>query len=388
MKPGLNKRIILTVFGLSLFVLLYSVGCGSHETQKRFATPRTDSSADVLSQKTPPPPASSTINSSDRADSQPQEFSSDTNRLDVDIDELIAASRESDVMSYLGVLASEEMEGRAVGTEGSNRAARYIADQFQTFGLKSPSQCTPPYYQMFFDHGRNTQNIIGILEGKSSSKAIVIGAHYDHLGTFESNIYYGADDNASGVAVLLYLAKQLGKLKSQLEKTIIFISFSGEESGLLGSSYYVKNPVHPLAETSMMFNFDMVGYYKRGGLRFIKRGDFSKFDLNIKSYCDNFSLRCSESSSSDETSDHLSFYQASIPSILVHTGTHIYQHTFEDKVSRIDSQGILKIANASLKIIWNQAWQKTPDLTSSFKNNYGIKELSSKKLIDCLNTMY
>ena len=371
MKLGLNKNFILTVFVLSLFVLLCSVGCGSHETQKRFATPRTDSSADVLSKTPPPPPASSSINSFDRT-IQAQDFSSDTNRYDVDIDDLIASSRESDVMSYLGVLASEDMEGRGVGTEGSNRAARYIADLFQTFGLKSPSQCTPPYYQMFFDHGQNTQNIIGILEGKSSSKAIIIGAHYDHLGTFESNTYYGADDNASGVSVLLYLAKQLGKLKSQLEKTIIFISFSGEESGLLGSSYYVKNPIFPLANTDMMFNFDMVGYYKRGGLRFIKRGDFSKFDLNIKSYCDNFSLRCSESSSSDEVSDHLSFYQASIPSILVHTGTHIYQHTFEDKVSRIDSQGILKIANASLKIIWNQVWQKTPDLTTSFKNNHPV----------------
>ncbi|CAN5843829.1 hypothetical protein BH20ACI4_BH20ACI4_18660 [soil metagenome] len=112
-------------------------------------------------------------------------------------------------------------------------------------------------------------NVIGIVEGRDAvlkNEAIVIGAHYDHLGkggrsslaANSTEIHHGADDNASGVAAMLELARQFAKEKDN-KRTLIFIAFGGEEEGLLGSKFYVNNPVFPLAKTVAMINMDMVG---------------------------------------------------------------------------------------------------------------------------------
>ena len=349
----------LVIFSVFLSWTLFSFGCGSIEMQERFpkTTPRTDDkSQDASTEKGNPPSTAPGRSSHKNNDSDQVSSNSSTENYKDSISKLnnlIEASTASDVMEHLKLLASDEMEGRAPGSEGGDKAARYISSLFHNSGLSSPSELSPEYYQNFSVGTSTTQNIIGVLQGKSQSDVVILGAHYDHLGMFGSNVYYGADDNASGVSVLLYLAKELSQLKSYLQKTIIFIAFSGEESGLLGSSYYIENPVLPLKNTSLMINFDMVGYYKRGGLNFIKQGNFTKIPLNISTYCSELSLRCYEKSSSTETSDHTSFYKASIPAMLIHTGSHIYEHTFNDTVDKIDQDGILKVATTSLKIIWD-----------------------------------
>ena len=114
--------------------------------------------------------------------------------------------------------------------------------------------------------------MIGILEGRDDvlkNEAIVIGAHYDHLGrggqgslaVNSSDIHHGADDNASGTAAIIELARYFAKEKIN-KRTLIFIAFSGEEEGLIGSKYYVNNPVFPLEKTVAMINLDMVGRMK------------------------------------------------------------------------------------------------------------------------------
>src|SRR5439155_186748 len=126
-------------------------------------------------------------------------------------------------------------------------------------------------------------NVVGILRGSDpvlSEEAIVIGAHYDHLGRGgegslaprEGDIHHGADDNASGVAGLIELARVLSTQNPKLRRTIVFIAFSGEEEGLIGSSYYVNHPIVPLANTVAMINMDMIGRLKErklivGGVR-------------------------------------------------------------------------------------------------------------------------
>ncbi|OLE51175.1 MAG: hypothetical protein AUG51_24365 [Acidobacteria bacterium 13_1_20CM_3_53_8] len=113
-------------------------------------------------------------------------------------------------------------------------------------------------------------NVIGILEGSDpqlKTEAIVIGAHYDHLGRGgsgslaprEGDIHHGADDNASGVAGLLELARIFSAKRARISRTLVFIAFSGEEEGLLGSSFYVNHPVVPLEQTVAMINMDMIG---------------------------------------------------------------------------------------------------------------------------------
>ncbi|HKR01988.1 MAG TPA: M20/M25/M40 family metallo-hydrolase, partial [Pyrinomonadaceae bacterium] len=120
-------------------------------------------------------------------------------------------------------------------------------------------------------------NVIGILEGSDpvlKSEAVIIGAHYDHLGRGgegslaerEGDIHHGADDNASGVAGVIELARIFSAAQPRMKRTLVFIAFGGEEEGLLGSNYYVNHPIWPLDKTVAMINMDMIGRMKEGRL--------------------------------------------------------------------------------------------------------------------------
>ncbi|UCH96179.1 MAG: M20/M25/M40 family metallo-hydrolase, partial [Candidatus Aminicenantes bacterium] len=181
------------------------------------------------------------------------------------------------MMTHIRYLASEELEGRGLGGKGLEKAAHYIANAFKKAGLK-PGGDNHSYYQtweaeaMVGTTKRTTtlRNVIGFIPGSKpgwADQAIVICAHYDHLGLGwpvvrqgnEGKIHYGADDNASGVAVLLELAHTMGK-SFKPERSIVFIAFTGEESGLLGSSYYVKNLEKSRLKNIMaVVNLDTVG---------------------------------------------------------------------------------------------------------------------------------
>ncbi|MBV9926430.1 MAG: M20/M25/M40 family metallo-hydrolase [Acidobacteria bacterium] len=120
-------------------------------------------------------------------------------------------------------------------------------------------------------------NVVGLLEGsdpKLKNEAIVLGAHYDHLGLGgegslagrEGEIHHGADDNASGTAGLLELARLLSADRARMRRTVVFVAFGGEEEGLIGSSYYVEKPAYPLQQTVAMLNMDMIGRLREGAL--------------------------------------------------------------------------------------------------------------------------
>jgi len=139
--------------------------------------------------------------------------------------------------------------GRGSFQKGSADTANYFARAFKKIGLEVVRQ----------NVGRNADNVIGIYraQGSAKDKAVVVGSHYDHLGLINGVVYPGADDNASGAAVLLALARDAVKRKYQ--HTIVFIAFGAEEAGLVGSRYYVRRPAWPLSKTLSMINFDMVG---------------------------------------------------------------------------------------------------------------------------------
>jgi hypothetical protein len=157
------------------------------------------------------------------------------------------------MMSHVEYLASTELEGRGVGTKGLEKAANYIADSFAASGLK-PAGENGGWFQSFEvagpdDKAVSVKNVIGIIPGKNpklAAQSVVLSAHYDHLGfgwpgvraDFAGQIHPGADDNASGVAVMLELAKTMAK--SAPDRTIIFLATTAEESGLLGARHYVK----------------------------------------------------------------------------------------------------------------------------------------------------
>ncbi len=239
-------------------------------------------------------------------------------------------------------------------------------------------------------------NVIGILEGTDpvlKNEAIVIGAHYDHLGrggtgslaANSADIHHGADDNASGTSAIIELARQFAKDKNN-KRTIIFMAFGGEEEGLLGSKFYVENPVWPLDKTVAMINLDMVGRLKDEKLTVGGIGTASEWKLltletavNLPTL-DMFS-KSKESSNRHSApkslppsseisfsaipptaitekgfdlqlnedgfgpSDHSSFYGKKIPVLFLFTGTHLDYHKPSDTAEKINYDGLTKITN-------------------------------------------
>lgn len=236
-------------------------------------------------------------------------------------------------------------------------------------------------------------NVIGILPGtdpKLKNEAIVIGAHYDHLGLGgegslaprEGEVHHGADDNASGTAGMLELARMFSAQKPR--RTIVFIAFSGEEEGLIGSNYYVNHPVVPLANTVAMINMDMIGREK--GNKLIVGGVGTAQDWRKLIDTENSIQPTSTSSNSQPMelpasnapfklvtmppqtvdakrfaltlnedgfgpSDHSSFYAKQIPVLFFWTGTHNDYHKPSDTYDKINYQGEARILSFVASII-------------------------------------
>ncbi len=250
-------------------------------------------------------------------------------------------------------------------------------------------------------------NVIGILEGTDDvlkNEAIVIGAHYDHLGrggqgslaVNSTEIHHGADDNASGTSALIEMARIFAKEKKN-KRTIIFIAFSGEEEGLLGSKYYVNNPVFPLDKTVAMINMDMVGRLKDDKLTVGGIGTASEWkDLVTKKnevippvYGDSkkngfvsnlaekketvyrFNLQLNEEGFGP--SDHSSFYLKQIPVLFFFTGAHEDYHKPTDTADKINYAGMLKIIEyvADITRYIDQYMAKRPTFTTAKSSSMG-----------------
>jgi hypothetical protein len=205
-------------------------------------------------------------------------------------------------------------------------------------------------------------NVVGVIEGSDpvlKNEAIVIGAHYDHLGRggegslapSSGEIHHGADDNASGTAGVLELARIFSAQRSKLKRTLVFIAFSGEEEGLLGSNYYVNHPLVPLDKTVAMINMDMIGRMKDSKLSIGGVGTAKEWRQLIGSG-DTLALTLNEDGYGP--SDHSSFYIKQIPVLFFWTGTHNDYHkpsdTF-DKINYTDEARILKMVARIVKDI-------------------------------------
>src|SRR6267154_5584955 len=182
---------------------------------------------------------------------------------------------EGKIKQHIRILAADSMQGRGAGSPGESMAASYIEKQFKKIKL-SPMDEERTYLQSFpFKggvHGTGTEgtahNIIGYLDN-GAANTIIIGAHYDHLGLGENGssldanpqgkIHNGADDNASGVAGLIELARYFERNKKKENYNFLFIAFSGEELGLFGSKYFTEHPSIDLTNVNYMINLDMIG---------------------------------------------------------------------------------------------------------------------------------
>lgn len=272
------------------------------------------------------------------------------------------------VSADIGYLAADAREGRGVGTAGLDAAAEYIAREFARIGLSQP--WNHGYFQAFtIDStapaaahsdigGAAVRNVVGILPGRGplAGEVVVLGAHYDHLGRGGAGmgsldpdsvgvIHNGADDNASGTAALLEAARLLrGRLQGD-RRTVVFVAFTAEESGLIGSGWYVQHPLHPADSTVAMINFDMVGRLRDDHLLALGAETAPEFPALLDSINARHGFDLKASGDGWGRSDHASFYAAHIPVIHFFTDLHEQYHRVSDDADLINSAGIAKVAS-------------------------------------------
>jgi hypothetical protein len=204
------------------------------------------------------------------------------------------------------------------------------------------------------------KNVIAVLEGDGpqADETIVIGAHYDHLGLggagslapWTTAIHNGADDNASGTATLLEVAHRLASGPKPKHR-IVFMAFTAEERGLLGSAHYVRNPRFPLENTIAMFNLDMVGRLNDDKLMVYGTGTAKEFDPLVETVCKDAGFKITKHPGGFGPSDHSSFYSKKIPVLHLFTGTHTDYHRPSDDSDKLNIAGMRRVADVLVQII-------------------------------------
>jgi hypothetical protein len=209
--------------------------------------------------------------------------------------------------------------------------------------------------------GLTGKNVIGILPGHDPvrrNETVIVGAHYDHLGLggFGSldpdstgKVHNGADDNASGSAMLVQIAQHLAQ--SPPARTVIFIAFSGEELGLLGSAYYVKQPIYPLSSTIAMINLDMVGRLRERRLIVYGARTAKEFPALLDSLNWHFGFDLKARGDGYGPSDQSSFYAAGRPVLHIFTDLHEDYHRTTDDWQKIDTAGFRKVADFTTGVV-------------------------------------
>lgn len=280
----------------------------------------------------------------------------------------VAQPEPGKLRAHVAFLSSDELVGRGTGSPGERLAMKYIGSKYKKLKLK-PLGDGKSYFQSFdFKGGAHGEgeagkaaNIIGYLDNGAAT-TVVIGAHYDHLGlgnqggSLDPNaagkIHNGADDNASGVAGVLELARYFKSNKVKEKNNFLFICFSGEELGLLGSDFFVEHPTMDLGKINYMINLDMVGRLdpKNGGLIVNGTGTSPGWQSLIKGLSTT-EVPISTDSSGTGPSDHTKFYLKKIPVLHFFTGSHSDYHKPSDDAEKINYEGEVAVLNIIIKVI-------------------------------------
>jgi len=242
---------------------------------------------------------------------------------------ILALAVGQDLEKDVKALADESFEGRETGTPGEEKAARHIVGEMRRAGLH-------PVLQPFQGHGTTGRNVVAVVHG-TTSEAVVIGAHYDHLGGDGKKVFCGADDNASGTAVVIEMARRFAKKPAQ--RTVILVAFSGEEMGILGSRHFVNNPP-TLEPTVAMINLDMVGRLRENLIVFgADTGD------KFKEFLADSPVKIAYNRDAVGPSDHTSFVLKGIPAVHLFTGAHADYHKPGDTADKVNFDGLRKVAD-------------------------------------------
>ncbi|MCA6397026.1 MAG: M20/M25/M40 family metallo-hydrolase [Cytophagales bacterium] len=282
------------------------------------------------------------------------------------------------IQSHIKILSSDSLEGRGTGTAGEKLAIAYIQSQWSKIGLV-PKGDGKLFTQKFTFKGGihgtgeegNAYNLVGFIDNQAAN-TIVIGAHFDHLGlgnqgsSLDANpqnkIHNGADDNASGVAGVIELARHFQTNKIKESTNFLFLCFSGEELGLYGSKYFTENPTIDLTKVSYMINMDMIGRLdpQSKSLAVSGTGNSAAWEHLLKKLSTE-KLLIKTDSAGVGPSDHTSFYLKNIPVLHFFTGSHSDYHKPSDDAEKINYEGEKEILELIIRLVENL--DKQPKLT-------------------------
>lgn len=283
-----------------------------------------------------------------------------------------AAISTENIKKHVHYLASDKLKGRGAGTKEEEKAAKYLAKQFKKAGLQPKGDDGGWYHNFTFKkssdpHGNvapdaprvDSRNVVAYLDN-GAPHTIVIGAHYDHLGlghdrnSLDANpvgkIHNGADDNASGTAGVLELARYFAKNGVKEQHNFLFLCFSGEELGLMGSKRFTESPTVDLSKVNFMINMDMIGRLNEekrimvGGV-----GTAPDFVPLLNSL--NGGLTVKQDSAGIGPSDHTSFYLKNIPVLFFFTGQHSDYHKPTDDAEKVNYDGVKEVLDYAVRLI-------------------------------------
>ncbi len=282
---------------------------------------------------------------------------------------------------HITYLASDKMKGRGTASKEEKKAAKYIAKYYKKLGLAPKGDNGTFFHNFTFKRGKDphgneaadaiieeSRNVIAFLDN-GAANTVVIGAHYDHLGlghdhnSREANpqglIHNGADDNASGTAGVMELARLFSENGVKENYNFLFMNYSGEELGLVGSKKFCERPTIDLKSVNYMLNMDMIGrlnkenVLKLGGVgtspNFVPLINDLKSEIHVK-----------QDSSGMDASDHTSFYLKDIPVLFAFTGQHDDYHKAGDDIEKINFEGevmVLDYLAKAIQVLDNQPKQ-------------------------------
>ncbi len=278
-----------------------------------------------------------------------------------------AAYAVDKLLAHVNFLAAPEREGRGFGSAGLDASRDYIRDQFAAAGLK-PGGDNGTFFQAFKAVGgadkkeRTLHNVVAVLPGadpRFKGEAALLTAHYDHLGLGWpgarvdglGKVHPGADDNASGVAVLLEMARALAAGPPP-PRTIVFVAFSGEEAGLLGSRHFVKNPVPvPLSGIYGVINMDTVGRLGANPVSVIATESAREWPFVFSGITAVTGVPTKSIPGASESSDQRAFIEAGIPGVQLFAGAGFDYHRPSDTADKVDGAGMVRVATVATEAI-------------------------------------
>jgi aminopeptidase N len=270
------------------------------------------------------------------------------------------------LLEDVAFLTEAEREGRGLGSRGEQEAAQFIAKRFEAVGL-APGGESGTFFQGFDARGADgashrLSNVVGLLRGTKAElaeKPVLVVAHYDHLGRGfpdvhkgdEGKLHPGADDNASGVAVMLELARNLAG-GERLARSVVFVAFAGEEAGKLGSKHFADHATpFPVEGIQAVVNLDTVGRLFDRKLQVIGTGTATEWVHIVRGAGFVTGIEAQSVAEALDSSDQTSFIAKGIPAVQVFSGAHGDYHRPSDTADKLDAAGLVKVATFVREIV-------------------------------------